>query len=93
MASTELRDLVTSTVSDVLGVEPGAVAESSDLTVFPTFTSFRALDIVETVEQRLGVEVDPNDLVPENLHRVDSLCDMFEQDRANTETDLKEENR
>ena len=77
MTRTDLREIVTTTVADILGVAPVAVAESVDLTTFPTFTSFRAMDIVESVERRLGTEVDPDDLVPENFRRVDSLCAMF----------------
>jgi acyl carrier protein len=77
MTASGLRELVATTVADVLGVPVSEVENSADLTAFPTFTSFRALDIVESVERRLAAEVDPNDLVPENLRHLDSLCAIF----------------
>jgi hypothetical protein len=71
----EVRTIVADTAAQVLGVRPG----SGDLTDLPTFSSFRVVEILERVESRLEVTVDPAELTPENLTRIDSLCAMFER--------------
>jgi len=78
---TDVRELVISIAADVLGVEASLLAEDGNLTRLPTYTSFRVLDIVESVEHRLTIQVDPNDLVPANLRCVDTLCAMFAQSK------------
>ncbi|QZL04201.1 acyl carrier protein [Streptomyces sp. BHT-5-2] len=83
MSRDTLQVLVVRTAAHVLGVRPEDVAQAGDLTEFSTYTSFRALDIVESLEQHLGVEVDAPDLVPHNLRSIDALCRMF-QPRADT---------
>jgi acyl carrier protein len=82
---TDVRELVISVAAYVLGVAPSLLAENGDLTRFPTYTSFRVLDIVESVEQWLTVEIDPDDLVPSNLRRVDTLCAMFTQSKERSD--------
>ncbi|MFE7778859.1 phosphopantetheine-binding protein [Streptomyces sp. NPDC057445] len=71
-----LRAEVTATVAGVLDVDPAVVLAVPSLTEIPGFNSFQVVEIVEALEERLGVEFDPEDLVPENLHRIDDLCSL-----------------
>ncbi|MFC0105795.1 phosphopantetheine-binding protein [Kibdelosporangium aridum] len=75
MRHNEVHAIVADTAAQVLGVQPG----TGTLTDLPTFNSFRLVEILERVETRLGVTVDPADLTPDNLTRIDSLCAMFER--------------
>ncbi|MFC8845934.1 MULTISPECIES: acyl carrier protein [unclassified Micromonospora] len=68
-----LRDAVAETVAQVCGTDVVAVLAASGFADLPGFDSFRVVEIVEGLERRLGVEFDPDDLVPENLHRLDDL--------------------
>lgn len=69
-----LRRSVASVVSAVLGVPDARLLDGAEFTALPRFSSFRLVEIIERLEGELGVELDPADLVPENLHRVDDLC-------------------
>ncbi|WP_369268360.1 acyl carrier protein [Streptomyces harbinensis] len=61
-------------VASVTGCAPETVLRSGDLTELPGFDSFRVVEIVERLEEHLGTAFDPEDLLPENLHRLDDLC-------------------
>jgi acyl carrier protein len=61
-------------VGAVLGVPDARLLDGLEFTSLPRFSSFRLVEIIERLEGELGVELDPADLVPENLHRVDDLC-------------------
>ncbi|WP_186156450.1 hypothetical protein [Burkholderia gladioli] len=65
---------VAAEVAAVLRVDAAALRAGEPFTIAPTFSSFRIVEIVERLEERLGVSFDPDDLVPENLHRLDDLC-------------------
>ncbi|WP_053720135.1 hypothetical protein [Saccharothrix sp. NRRL B-16348] len=69
-----LRREIAAVVARVLNVEPAEVLGGEPFPSFPSFSSFRVVDIVERLESALGVEFDADDLVPENLHRLDDLC-------------------
>ncbi|TDP90591.1 acyl carrier protein [Labedaea rhizosphaerae] len=69
-----LRRAVASVVGSVLGVPDARLLDGAEFTSLPRFSSFRLVEIIERLEGELGVELDPADLVPENLHRVDDLC-------------------
>jgi acyl carrier protein len=69
-----LRRTVASVVGAVLGVPDARLLDGVEFTSLPRFSSFRLVEIIERLEGELGVELDPADLVPENLHRVDDLC-------------------
>ncbi|MFE7131717.1 acyl carrier protein [Streptomyces sp. NPDC057638] len=69
-----LRTVVTATVASVLAVDTAEVEAAPALTDLPGFSSFQVVEIVEALEERLGVEFAADDLVPENLHHVDALC-------------------
>jgi acyl carrier protein len=69
-----LRRAVASVVSAVLGVPDAELLDGTEFASLPRFSSFRLVEIIERLESELGVELDPADLVPENLRSVDHLC-------------------
>jgi acyl carrier protein len=68
------RAVVAEVVAGVLGTEPARLLDTPALTEMSAFNSFRVVEIVEALEHRLGIEFDPDDLVPEHLHHLDDLC-------------------
>jgi acyl carrier protein len=74
-----LRRAVAAIASGVLGVTEARLLNGLEFTSLPRFSSFRLVEIIERLEDELGVELDPADLVPENLHRVDDLCRIAKQ--------------
>ncbi|ONI81623.1 hypothetical protein ALI144C_20205 [Actinosynnema sp. ALI-1.44] len=74
-----LRRAVAAIASAVLGVTEARLLGGLEFTTLPRFSSFRLVEIIERLEDDLGVELDPADLVPENLHRVDDLCRIARQ--------------
>ncbi|MET9254018.1 hypothetical protein [Streptomyces sp. NPDC003717] len=79
-----LRTVVAEEAAAVLRVTAAELLAGRPLTEVPGFGSFRMVDIVERVEERLRVEFDADDLVPENLHDLDGLCRIAA--RAHRET-------
>jgi acyl carrier protein len=79
MTRLDVRDTVTDTAAAVLAVEPDTLIAADALTTVPTFNSFRIIEIVERLEESLEVEVDPADLVPDNLTRLSALAALFER--------------
>ncbi|MGP2436207.1 acyl-CoA dehydrogenase family protein [Streptomyces sp. JW3] len=79
MSSNNVRDTVVATVARVLDVTPEAVAGNGALRSYPTFNSFRAMEIVERLEDDLEVQLDPGDLTPDALSQVDVLSRRFER--------------
>ncbi len=73
-AEPTFRERVAAEVAAVLRIDAAALLSGQPFTAVPTFSSFRVVEIVERLEERLGVSFDPDDLVPENLHRLDDLC-------------------
>ncbi|RPK65820.1 Acyl carrier protein [Streptomyces sp. ADI96-02] len=69
-----VRAAVAEVVADVVGVPADEVRAAPALTALPGFHSFEVVEVVEALEERFGVEFDPDDLLPENLHRLDGLC-------------------
>ncbi|WP_424186723.1 acyl carrier protein [Actinokineospora sp. G85] len=72
-----LRRSVAGLVASVLRVPAARLLDGAEFTTLPRFSSFRLVEIVERLESELGAEIDPVDLVPENLHRVDDLCQII----------------
>ncbi|MEU3574083.1 acyl carrier protein, partial [Kitasatospora sp. NPDC036755] len=72
--SEQLRRTVAEAAAAVLRTEPGPLLDGAPLTDSPAFSSFRIVEIVERLESDLGIEFDPDDLVPEHLHLVDAIC-------------------
>lgn len=69
-----LRDRIAGEVAQVLDVAKADILAGMPFPSFSTFSSFRIVEIVERLEDRLGVMFDADDLVPENLHCIDDLC-------------------
>ncbi|WP_258903244.1 hypothetical protein [Actinokineospora sp. UTMC 2448] len=72
-----MRDRVLNAAADVLTVERAALEGLPGLDTLPTYSSFKVMEIVDRVERELDVELDPDDLVPANLLRLDALCRTF----------------
>ncbi|MEU0784652.1 acyl carrier protein [Streptomyces sp. NPDC006173] len=70
----ELRHRVAAVVVDVLRVPSDMLLDGATFDSLPSFSSFRLVEIVERVESELGRELDADELIPENLRRVDDLC-------------------
>lgn len=72
---THVRSVVAAELGEVLvnRVHSGRTA----LREFPGFSSFRLVDVIERVEARLRVEVEPDALTPASLRDLDSLCGLF----------------
>lgn len=71
----ELRGRIAAVVGRVLGADPAALLTPDvDLAALPGYTSFRVIDIIDRLEAELAVELDSDDLVPENLRSMDGLC-------------------
>ncbi|NXY94249.1 acyl carrier protein [Streptomyces sp. BR123] len=79
---TPLRETVTETVAAVLGIDTAAVLAAPCLTAVPGFNSFQVVEIVEALEERLGIEFAAEELLPENLHRIDDLCRLVQTAQA-----------
>lgn len=77
MDARAIEQVVIDNASTVLAVDPATLSSTRTLTELPTFSSFRVVDIVERVEQSLGVEVDAALLTPDNLHDLAGLCGVF----------------
>lgn len=72
-----LRAAVVDEVAAVLGVAAGELEPERALREVPGFDSFRLVDVIERVEARLGLEVEPAALTAQSLRSIDSLCAMF----------------
>ncbi|MFF9203838.1 acyl carrier protein [Streptomyces sp. NPDC014986] len=77
-----LEDEVRAVVAEVLHVSADTLVVGTgdfdgDLSRLAEFGSMRMVEVVERLEQRFAVEFAPEDLVPENLHRVDDLCALI----------------
>ncbi|WP_340686947.1 acyl carrier protein [Amycolatopsis coloradensis] len=70
----QMRDTVAGIVAAALGTRTERVLAEPELTLLPGFDSMRLVAVVARLEDRLGVEFDPDDLLPENLHHLDGLC-------------------
>lgn len=66
--------IVAGIVAAVLGTNTERVLAEPELPLLPGFDSVRVVEVVARLEERLGVEFDPDDLLPENLHHLDGLC-------------------
>ncbi|GHH45257.1 acyl carrier protein [Streptomyces candidus] len=77
MDQSDVSAVVIDTTAEVLGVDRAALHAAPTLTALPSFNSFRIVEIVERVEEQLDVEVEPGDLTPDNLTRLDTLTALF----------------
>lgn len=72
----ELRAAVAAIAASVLDAPRQRLLDGAEFTAFQTFSSFRLVELIERVERELEVELDADDLIPENLRRVDDLCQI-----------------
>lgn len=70
---TDIRGAVTDVAASVLAVDGETLTSAAKLSDLPTFNSFRMVEIVERLESRFGLEVEPAELTPDNLLTVDAL--------------------
>jgi acyl carrier protein len=73
----EVRAAVVEELRAVLGAGAGALTGRRALRELPGFDSFALVEVIERLEARLGVSVDPAALTAEGLRCVDSLCGLF----------------
>ncbi|MEV0704762.1 acyl carrier protein [Saccharopolyspora sp. NPDC050389] len=71
------RRSVAGVVASVLDVAEQQLLGGVSFTSLPRFSSFRLVEIVERLESELGADIDAADLLPENLHRLDDLCQVI----------------
>ncbi|MFE3323272.1 hypothetical protein [Streptomyces sp. NPDC059176] len=69
-----LRRRVAAVAAAVLGVAEEPLLNGAEFASYASFSSFRLVEIVERLEDELGHELGADELVPENLRRVDDLC-------------------
>ncbi|MGW3953929.1 acyl carrier protein [Streptomyces sp. NPDC004752] len=68
------RRAVAATVADVLGTDPSVLLSGTRLPDVPAFSSFRLAELIDRLEDELGIEFDGDDLTPENFEDVDAVC-------------------
>jgi acyl carrier protein len=66
-------------VSEVLGVAPDVVVRAGSLFDLPGFDSLAVVAVLERLESDLGVEVPPEQIVPEAFESVDALTSLLVQ--------------
>ncbi len=71
------RAVVTDELGAITGLNVASLEPGTELRSLPGFSSFRLVDLIERAEQRLGVELDPDDLTADSLRTISSLCDLF----------------
>jgi acyl carrier protein len=73
----QLRRQVTETVAEVLLTPPAEVAAATSLFDLEGFDSLMVVAVLERLESGLGVEVDPDEIVPEAFDTVDALTEVI----------------
>ncbi|ANS70544.1 acyl-CoA dehydrogenase type 2 [Streptomyces lincolnensis] len=77
LPGTKVRDAVVAAAAEILGADTDTLRRDGRLHALPAFNSFRMVDMLEQLEERLGVEADPARLTPQTLRTVDGLCRLF----------------
>lgn len=72
-----VRAAVVGALAVALHVDGAAIGSSASLRDLPGFNSFRLVDVIETVETRLGVELPGDGIASDDLRDVDGLCRLF----------------
>ncbi|MER8059740.1 MULTISPECIES: hypothetical protein [unclassified Streptomyces] len=70
----ELRPSVARAAAGVLGVTEAELLDGAALDSFPSFSSFRLVEIIDRIESDLGLELAADELIPEQLRHVDDFC-------------------
>ncbi|MFJ9824221.1 acyl carrier protein [Streptomyces sp. NPDC101160] len=71
------RAVVVEELCAVLGADVAGLPAGAPLRDLPQFNSFRLVDVIERVETRLGVTLDPEALREDSFDTVDTLCRLF----------------
>ncbi|MEE1927852.1 acyl carrier protein [Streptomyces sp. TRM 70351] len=71
--SEPLRTVAVDHIARILGERSEDIVRQPRLDQYPGFSSFRMVDIVETLEERFDVTVPPDDLTADNLRNADRL--------------------
>jgi acyl carrier protein len=74
---TTLENQIVDTVAAVLAARPETVRRAGSLFDLDGFDSLSVVAILERLEDQLGVEVDPDAIVPEAFESVDTLTDLM----------------
>jgi acyl carrier protein len=69
----DVADVVRDAVGLMFDLDTAQLADGTELRALDSFSSLRLVETIETVESRLGVELDVDDLVPANLRRVGDI--------------------
>ncbi|WP_378730456.1 acyl carrier protein [Nocardia brasiliensis] len=70
-----VRSRIADLVGAVLGVPTSGLVDGTAFDAYPTFGSFRLVEIIESIEDEFAVEIPAELLVPEKLRTVDDLRD------------------
>lgn len=73
----DVRTAVVEALGAAFEVHVDVVTSAQELRAVPGFSSFSLVAAIERAEERLQVELDPDDLTPENLGDLDRLCQIF----------------
>ncbi|MGW5422607.1 acyl carrier protein [Streptomyces sp. NPDC003943] len=76
-APSDPRSVVVEELCAVLGSDVAGLPSTAPLRDLPQFNSFRLVDVIERVESRLGVTLDPEALREDSFDTVDTLCRLF----------------
>ncbi|MFJ9161586.1 acyl carrier protein [Streptomyces griseoviridis] len=68
------RLAVAATAARVLDTTPHTLLAGTRFNDVPGFSSFRLAELIDRLEDDLGVEFDSDDLTPENFQDVDAVC-------------------
>jgi acyl carrier protein len=76
-AAAEPRGVVLDELGAITGLDAASLEAGTELRSLPGFSSFRLADLIDRAEQRLGLQLDPDDLTADSLRTVASLCELF----------------
>lgn len=82
LADDLVREAVTEALCAVLHIAGTEIQDSRPLRELPGYNSFRLVDVINRVEDRLGLQLDPGALTAENLRDPGSLRHLFTTRRA-----------
>jgi len=81
----QLARVVAATVGEQLTVDPAQLEPRADLRMLRSFSSFRAVTILEHLEDALGVEIPASRLTADRLCSVAALTELFAEALAGRE--------
>ncbi|GIE90976.1 acyl carrier protein [Actinoplanes regularis] len=76
------RAVLAEELAAVLGLGAGLLDGRPSLRSLPGFNSFRLVEVIERVEARLRVTLDPDELTGAALHDLDTLTVLFDRARS-----------